>query len=168
MTITKNSVVSLEYELTESGKSDIIDSNKGQAPLDFIVGKGQIIPGLESQLMDLKKGDSSDIKVNSVDAYGEINPEAVDTLPIEQFAGLELSIDLQLYGQGENGETVTATVKEFNDETVTIDFNHPLAGKDLMFSVTVLDVREATLEEIESSQIGGHGDGSCGSACECD
>ncbi len=168
MTITKNSVVSLEYELTEAGKSDIIDSNKGQAPLDFIVGKGHIIPGLENQLMDLKKGDSSDIKVDAADAYGEVNPEAVDTLPIEQFAGLELSVDLQLYGQGENGETVTATVKEFNDETVTIDFNHPLAGKDLMFSVTVLDVREATLEEIDSGRVGGHGDGSCGSSCGCD
>lgn len=171
MTITENCVVSIEYELTEAGGSDVIDSNKGQAPLDFITGKGQIIPGLENQLMSLAKGETADIKVSAIDAYGEMNPEAVDTLPKEQFAGLELAVGMQLYGQGENGETVTVTVKEFNDDTVTIDYNHPLAGKDLMFSVAVMDVREATADEVLSGQVGGGqpqgGGESCGSGCGC-
>lgn len=170
MTIAENCVVSIEYELTEAGGSDIIDSNKGQAPLDFITGKGQIIPGLESQLMSLTKGENADIKVNAAEAYGEVNPEAVDTLPKEQFAGLDLAVGMQLYGQGQNGETIAVTVKEFNDESVTIDYNHPLAGKDLMFSVTVVDVREATPDEVLSGQVGGghqHGGGSCGSGCGC-
>lgn len=176
MTIAKNCVVSIEYELTEAGGSDILDSNKEQAPLDFIVGKDQIIPGLENQLMSLKAGENADIKVSSADAYGEVNPEARDTLPKEQFAGLELAVGMQLYGQGENGESVAVTVTEFNDENVTIDYNHPLAGKDLMFSVTVIDVREATDDELISGQIGGGhqqdgGDGTCsdgsGAGCGC-
>jgi FKBP-type peptidyl-prolyl cis-trans isomerase SlyD len=73
---------------------------------------------------------------------------------------------MTLYGQGENGETVQVTVTSFDDKEVKVDFNHPLAGKDLMFSVTVISAREATAEEIASGQVGGghtHGDGSCGS-----
>jgi FKBP-type peptidyl-prolyl cis-trans isomerase SlyD len=164
MAIAENSVVSIEYELTEAGGSDIIDSNKGQAPLDFITGKGHIIPGLEKELVNLEKGESSDIKVDASEAYGEMNPEAVETLPREQFAGLELEKGMQLYGQGENGETVTVTVKDFDDNNVTIDYNHPLAGKNLMFSVTVVDVRDATEDEIATGQVGGGhcDDGSCG------
>ena len=164
MAIAENSVVSIEYELVEAGQSEVIDSNKGQAPLEFITGKNHIIPGLESQLMTLAKGESSDIKVEASDAYGEMNPEAVETLPREQFADLELANGLQLYGQGENGETVTVTVKEFDDKTVTIDYNHPLAGKNLMFSVTVIDVRAATEDELSSGQVGGGHceDGGCG------
>lgn len=155
MAIVENSVVAIEYELVEAGGSDIIDSNKGQAPLEFITGKGHVIPGLEKELLKMEKGESADIKVDSVDAYGELNPEAVDSVPAEQFAGIELAEGMQLYGQGENGETITVTVKDFTDEKVTIDYNHPLAGKNLMFSVTIVDVREATADEISSGQVGG-------------
>ena len=166
MAIAENSVVSIEYELVEVGGSDIIDSNKGQAPLEFITGKGHVIPGLERELMKMEKGESGDIKVDSADAYGEMNPEAVDSVPAEQFADIELAVGMQLYGQGENGETITVTVKEFNDEFVTIDYNHPLAGKNLMFSVTIMDIREATADEISSGQVGGAAehcqDGGCG------
>lgn len=165
MAIAANSVVSIEYELVEAGHSDVIDSNKGQAPLEFITGKGHVIPGLEKALLDLDKGESADIKVDSADAYGEMNPEAVDSVPAEQFAGIELAVGMQLYGQGENGETITVTVKEFNDENVTVDYNHPLAGRDLMFSVTIIDVREATADEVLSGQVGGAqhcDDGGCG------
>jgi len=164
MAIAENSVVSIEYELTEAGGSDVIDSNKGQAPLDFITGKGHIIPGLEKELVNLEKGESADIKVDASEAYGEVNPEAIETLPREQFAGLDLEKGMQLYGQGENGETVTVTVKDFDDNNVTIDYNHPLAGKNLMFSVKVVDVRDATEDEIATGQVGGGhcDDGSCG------
>jgi FKBP-type peptidyl-prolyl cis-trans isomerase SlyD len=165
MAIAENSVVSIEYDLVEAGQSDIIDSNKGHEPLEFITGKGHIIPGLEKELMNLDKGESADINVDAANAYGERNPEAVETLPKEQFAGLELAKGLQLYGQGENGETVMVTVVDFDDNNVTVDYNHPLAGKDLMFSVTVTGVREATADELTSGQVGGAqhcDDGSCG------
>lgn len=165
MAIENNSVVGIEYELKEAGGSEVLDSNIGQAPLEYITGKSHIIPGLEKQLSELSKGDKADIMVPAADAYGELNPEAVDTVPREQFAGLELKEGLPLFGQGENGETIQVIVKAFDDETVTIDYNHPLAGKDLMFSVTVLDIREATADEVLSGQVGGAQPegGSCGS-----
>ncbi len=166
MAIDKNQVVSIEYDLTEKGGSEILDSNKGHQPLEFITGKQQIIPGLEKKLSEMSAGEEKSIDVPASEAYGEVNPEAVDTLPREQFADLDLKEGMQLYGQGENGETVMVTVKSFDDNTVTIDYNHPLAGKDLTFNVKVLDVREATPDEVLSGQVGG-GNESCGTGCGC-
>jgi len=171
MTITSdNCVVGIEYEVKEAGTTDVVDSNKGTGqPLEFIMGKGQIIPGLEKALCGMKADESGDIMVPAADAYGEYNQEALQTLPIEQFEGVELKEGLTLYGQGENGETVQVTVKSFTDKEVNIDFNHPLAGKDLMFSVTVLSARETTEDENTTGIVGGHtGEGeSCGTGCGC-
>lgn len=170
MTITnENCVVGIEYEVKEAGTTEIVDSNKGGQPLEFIIGKGQIIPGLENALVGMTQGESSDVLVKAVEAYGEVNPEAVQTLPIEQFEGVDLTEGMTLYGQGEDGHTVQVTVKSFDDKEVQVDFNHPLAGKDLMFSVTVLSAREATADEASSGVVGGeqHGGGSCGSGCGC-
>ncbi|SFV89726.1 FKBP-type peptidyl-prolyl cis-trans isomerase SlyD [hydrothermal vent metagenome] len=161
----ENSVVGIEYEVKEAGSSEIVDSNKGAQPLEFVTGKGQIIPGLEKALEGMSEGESADILVKAQDAYGEVNPEAVQTLPIEQFEGVDLKEGMTLYGQGEDGQTVQVVVKSFNDKEVTIDFNHPLAGKDLMFSVTVMSERDATDEEAATGQVGG-GE-SCSSGCGC-
>ncbi len=160
----ENSVVGIEYEVKEAGSNEIVDSNKGAHPLEFVTGKGQIIPGLEKGLEGMSEGESADILVKAADAYGEVNPEAVQTLPIEQFEGIDLKEGMTLYGQGEDGQTVQVVVKSFNDKEVTIDFNHPLAGKDLMFSVKVVSERDATDEEAATGQVGGAHceDGSCG------
>ena len=160
----QNSVVGIEYEVKEAGSNEVVDTNKGAQPLEFITGKGHIIPGLENALVGMKEGESADILVKAADAYGEQNPEAVQVLPIEQFEGVDLKEGMTLYGQGEDGQTVQVTVKSFNDKEVTIDFNHPLAGKDLMFSVTVLSNRPATEDEAATGQVGGEHceDGSCG------
>jgi len=171
MTITnENCVVGIEYEVKEAGTTEVVDSNKGSGqPLEFIMGLGQIIPGLENALCGMTKDENGDIMVPAVDAYGEYNPEALQTLPIEQFEGVELKDNLTLYGQGENGQTTQVTVKTFTETEVTVDFNHPLAGKDLMFSVTVLSAREATADEISSGVVGGtpEASGSCGTGCGC-
>ena len=161
----ENSVVGIEYEVKEAGTTEVVDRNRGAQPLEFITGKGHIIPGLENALVGMEKGESGDILVKAADAYGEVNPEAKQTLPIEQFEGVDLKEGMTLYGQGENGETVQVTVTSFDDKEVQVDFNHPLAGKDLMFSVTVLDVRDATEDEAATGQVGGAehcNDGSCG------
>ncbi len=164
----QNSVVGIEYEVKEKGTTEVVDSNKGAQPLEFIMGKGQIIPGLEKALVGMNEGESADILVEAADAYGEVNPEAVQTLPREQFEGVDLTEGMTLYGQGEDGQTVQVTVKSFDDKEVNVDFNHPLAGKDLMFSVTVLSAREATADEIESGVVGGKAEGgSCGTGCGC-
>jgi len=171
MTITnENCVVGIEYEVKEAGTTEVVDSNKGTGqPLEFIMGKGHIIPGLENALCGMNDNESGDIMVPATEAYGEYNNEAVQVLPIEQFEGVELKDGLTLYGQSEDGQTTQVTVKSFTETEVTIDFNHPLAGKDLMFSVTVLSTREATADEISSGVIGGgHQEGgSCGTGCGC-
>ena len=159
----ENSVVGIEYELTEAGGSEVLDSNKGAAPLEFIIGKGQLIPGLEKQLVGMNTGDTADILVKAEEAYGLRDDEALQELPRDQFEGVELEKGMSLYGQGQNGETIQVNVVDFNDETVNVDFNHPLAGKDLMFNVTVISERDATEEEAQTGQVGGGcTDGSCG------
>ena len=171
MTITnENCVVGIEYEVKEAGTSEVVDSNKGSGqPLEFIMGKGQIIPGLEKGLTGMNEGDSSDLMIPAADAYGDYNEEAVQTLAIEQFEGVELKEGLTLYGQSEDGQTTQVTVKSFTDTEVEIDFNHPMAGKDLMFSVTVKSSREATADEISAGVVGGAPaeGGSCGTGCGC-
>ena len=175
----ENSVVGIEYEVKEAGTTEVVDSNKGGQPLEFITGKSHVIPGLEAQLVGMSEGESADIHVKAEDAYGELNPEAMQTLPKEQFDGVELEAGMMLYGQGEDGAQVQVIVKSFTDSEVTIDFNHPLAGKDLMFSVVVLSERDATEEEVACGMVGGdqggsccgNGGGSCGSgggSCGCD
>ena len=158
-------VIGIEYNLKDANTGEQLDSNVGGAPLEFISGKGQIIPGLESKLVEMAENESADVMVEPKDAYGEINDEAVQVLPKEQFAGIELSEGMTLYGTGQQGETVQVTVKSFNDEEVTIDYNHPMAGKTLMFSVTILSLRDATEEEIQTGVVGGMaamGGGCCG------
>ncbi len=145
MAIVENQVVSIQYEVRD-GK-EIVDSNLDGAPLVFMFGKGQIIPGLENGIIDMNIGEQSDVLVKSADAYGDYNEEAQQELPKEQFAGIDLNIGMTLYGQGEDGGTVQVIVKEIQEENIVIDFNHPLAGKDLMFSVKLNSVRDASEEE---------------------
>ncbi len=172
MAIEANQIVSIEYEVRDGDK--VVDSNVGGAPLVFMFGKGQIIPGLENGLSTMAVGEKGDILVKPADAYGEYNAEATQEVPADQFAGIDLAIGMTLYGQGEDGATVQVTVKEIGAETVMIDFNHPLAGKDLMFSVTLNSVRDASAEEAMTgvpSENKKEDDGCCGtgggSGCGC-
>ena len=162
MSIKENNVVSIEYTVIDTGTKEVVDTNVDGNPLEFIVGAEQIIPGLETKLVGLNKDDKSDIVVAPENGYGEYNDEAVQKLPKEQFADVELAKGMTLYGSGENGETVQVVVKDFDDNEVTIDYNHPLAGKTLMFSVMILDVRDATEEELATGIVGGMEHGGCG------
>ena len=152
----KNSVVSIEYELTEVKSSEVIDSNKGGMPLEFITGIGQLIPGLEAQLVGMNAGDSAEIVVLAKDAYGEHTQEGIQKLPRAQFEGISLTEGMKLYGQGADGHQAEVKVIAFDDNEVTIDYNHPLAGKDLKFDVTVISEREATYEEESTGVVGGY------------
>lgn len=172
MAIETNQVVSIQYEVRDG--SDVVDSNINGDPLVFMFGKGQIIPGLENGIVNMNVGDQADVLVKSADAYGEYNAEAQQELPKEQFAGIDLNVGMTLYGQGEDGGTVQVTVKELKEDNVIIDFNHPLAGKDLMFSVTLNSVRDASAEEALSgvpAENKAADDGCCGtgggSGCGC-
>jgi len=145
MAIEANQIVSIEYEVRDG--QNVVDTNVGGQPLTFMFGKGQIIPGLENGIVNMKIGEKGDVLVKAADAYGDYNEEAQQELPKEQFAGIDLNVGMTLYGQGEDGGTVQVTVKDVKEETVIIDFNHPLAGRDLMFTVTIQNVRDASAEE---------------------
>jgi len=146
MGIEANQIVSIEYEVRDG--DTVVDSNVGGAPLVFMFGKGQIIPGLENGIANMQIGDKAEVLVKSEDAYGPHNPDANQEVPKDQFAGIELEEGMTLYGQGEDGSTVQVIVKEIGTDTVIIDFNHPLAGKDLLFNVTINNVRDASTEEM--------------------
>ena len=172
MAIEANQIVSIEYEVRDG--DTVVDSNVGGAPLVFMFGKGQVIPGLENGIVNMNIGEKSDVLVKPEDAYGELNPDAKQVVPKDQFAGIELAVGMTLYGQGEDGGTVQVIVQEIGEEEVTIDFNHPLAGKTLMFSVTVNNVRDASAEEVMTgvpAQNKQEDDACCGtgggSGCGC-
>ncbi len=158
-------VYGIEYTVKNS-KGEVIDSNKGQAPLEFVAGKGQIIPGLEKEVENMETGEEKTVTVPAAEAYGEYNPEMTQELPRDQFQGIDLQKGMTLYGQTPDGQTVAVTVKDFDDQKVTIDYNHPLAGEDLTFEVKVVSKREATPEEALTGQVGGTqkhcGSGNCG------
>jgi FKBP-type peptidyl-prolyl cis-trans isomerase SlyD len=166
MAAAKNQVVSIYYELKDVD-GNLLDSNTNSAPLSFIMGKNQIIPGLERKIADMNQGESSDVEVKAAEAYGEYSHESIQVLPIEQFAGIKLSHGMTLYGQGEDGSTVQAIVKEFNEQDVTIDFNHPLAGQDLYFKIEVAEVRDASEDELKSGYVAGSHQCSCGLDDDC-
>jgi len=170
MAFENNTVVAFAYELKDAETKEIIDSSAPGYPLEFITGKGHIIPGLESEIVKMNIGDSAIVLVKAEEAYGVYNEEALKTYPAEQFAGIELSVGLPLYGQAEDGSTVQVTVKAFNNEEVTIDYNHALAGKALEFAITIESAREASAEEAMTGKVqcadhgskGGCGTGGCG------
>ena len=115
-------------------------------------------------------GEKADVLVQPANAYGELDESATQEVPKDQFAGIDLELGMTLYGQGEDGGTVQVTVKEIGEETIVIDFNHPLAGKALMFSVTVNNVRDASAEEAMTgipSENKQEESGSCGTGCGC-
>ena len=136
MAIENNQVVAMTYELKVDG--EVVDSNIGKDALEFTFGTGQIIPGLESRITELNEGDSKDITVPAAEAYGEYNEEAKQVLPKEQFGDLELQVGMPLQGQGENGQPVQVVITDIKEDgSVEVDFNHPLAGKELNFSITI-------------------------------
>lgn len=139
MAIENNQTVSINYELKIEG--EIVDSNIGKDALEFPFGSGQLIPGLEARMQDMNEGESREISVPSQEAYGEYNPEAKQMVPKSQFGDLELQVGMPLQGQGEDGNPVQVTVADILDDEVEIDFNHPLAGKDLNFSITVQSIK---------------------------
>ena len=163
-------VYGIEYTVKNS-KGEVVDSNKGQAPLEFIGGKGQIIPGLEKEVEKMEVGEEKTVTVPASEAYGEYREDLIQTLPREQFEGIELQKGMTLYGQSPDGQVIAVTVKDFNDNEVTIDYNHPLAGQDLTFNIKLLNEREATADEVLAGQVGGScsTDGGCGcdTGCGC-
>lgn len=156
MEIAKNKVVGMDYTLT-SNDGSVIDSSKNHGPLFFIFGLGHIIPGLETALLGKKKGDALKVSVQPKDGYGEREDELVQDVPRQQFDAPEgIQIGMQFEVQTEQGGLVV-TVTKVTDSHITVDGNHPLAGETLNFDVSIVDVREATAEELAHGHVHGPG-----------
>ncbi len=148
MQVAANKVIGIHYTLTND-EGQVLDSSQGGNPLYYLHGHSNIIPGLETQLEGKQAGDDFDVKVQPENGYGERNDELVQQVQREAFQGVEqIEPGMQFQTQGPGGAMVV-TVIEANDETVTIDANHPLAGVALNFKGSVDSVREARQEEIE-------------------
>ena len=157
MKITKNSVVVMHYAVSDS-EGTLIESSYDHKPMAIIQGTGYLIPGLEGALIDHQEGDKFEVAVACDQAYGDRHDEYVQTVPKELLQGVEeLAIGTQLRAATDEGEQ-TVIVIDITDEAVTVDGNHPLAGIDLSFDVEILEVREATKEELEHGHIHSEGE----------
>jgi FKBP-type peptidyl-prolyl cis-trans isomerase 2 len=117
------------------------DSSDGRDPLEFTIGSGQVIPGFDIAVADLEVGDTATVNIAAADAYGERSDEGMQTFPRDAFppdAAPEVGWAVEL--SSPDGERVPATVAEVTDESITLDFNHPLAGQDLTFEITLVEI----------------------------
>lgn len=159
MNISENKVVVLHYAVSDS-EDTLIDSSYDHSPLSIIQGTGYLIPGLEKALEGHVKGDKFEVSVDADEAYGPREEGFVQSVPKELFGGIEdLEVGAQLRAETDEGEQ-TVTVIDITDDEITVDGNHPLAGIDLKFDVEILEVRDATEEEIQHGHV--HGEGGCG------
>jgi FKBP-type peptidyl-prolyl cis-trans isomerase SlyD len=157
MQISKNKVVGVDYTLTDDA-GHVLDTNKGDGPFLYLHGIGGIVPGLERALEGRSPGDHLKVKVEPHDAYGVRDESQIETLPRAAFKGIDqLAPGMQFQGSdGEHSRLIT--ILSADNDTVRVDANHPLAGKTLNFDVTILDVRDATPDELEHGHAHGpHG-----------
>lgn len=161
--ISENKVVRLTYELRENGNTEIIEKTDAEQPFTFLYGVGGLLPEFEENLSGLKKGDSFDFAILTDNAYGPIDPNAVAEIPKEAFmVDGKLQEDMLQVGsvlpmRDNEGNFLQGTIVDLKDDAVIMDFNHPLAGKDLHFKGVIVEVREATADELSHGHV--HGDG---------
>jgi FKBP-type peptidyl-prolyl cis-trans isomerase SlyD len=172
--IGKYAMVTLTYDLrVDDENGEVVEQATEAKPLEFLYGAGAMLPKFESQLAGLREGEPFTIKLSSNDAYGEVNEEAVVELPKHVFlVGGKFDDELIQIGNtvpmmSSNGQRLNGLVLEVNDEVVTMDFNHPLAGEDLFFAGKVMAVREASDEEVAQILSGSGGGCGCGSGGGC-
>lgn len=157
MKITENSVVKMHYSVLDSEKN-LIDSSYDGEPLEFLQGSHFLIEGLENALNGKEKGDTFEVTVKADDAYGQRIEGLVQQVGVEMFSDFNVEVGMQLRATTDDGEQ-TVIVIEKTDDYIVVDGNHPLAGIDLMFDVEILEVREATADEIAHGHV--HSEGGC-------
>jgi FKBP-type peptidyl-prolyl cis-trans isomerase SlyD len=174
MIINKNKVVSLKYELRINAKDGhLVEKVENDRPLEFIFGIGNMLQGFELNLVGLKTGDTFDFSINADNAYGLVNEDMIVDLPKDIFK-VDGKVDEKLMVvdnivpmRDNQGNHLNGKIVEILDETVKMDFNHPLAGDDLFFKGEILDIREATEAELSHGHLHKNNSG-CGGGCSCD
>ena len=155
--VEQNSVVSVMYTGTFPDSGEVFDSNVNQPPLVFLVGHGNIIEGFEQEILGAAVGDVKEFTLTPEMAYGHRDEAAVQPIPRSQFPeGMELEVGRVVGAQSDQGP-VQFTVVEINDDIVIVDLNHQMAGYTLHFSVEIVEIREATSEELDHGHAHGPG-----------
>lgn len=150
--IGKNAVVSINYTLTNDA-GEVMDTSEGREPLTYLHGANNLIPGLEKEMEGKSSGQSFKVTIPPAEAYGESNPELVQTLSKEMFKGVDkVEPGMGFTAQGPQGEQ-HIVVTAVDGDQVTIDANHPMAGKTLHFAVEIVNVRDASDEEVEHGHV---------------
>ncbi len=155
MKIEKDCVVRFHYIVSEVGQAPF-ESSKERNPLAILIGHGNIIPGLEKAMLDKHAGESFSVDVKAADAYGEYREGLTQRIPKKKFENTRVTPGMQVVLQTNTG-TQAVTVQKVGLTVVDVDLNHPMAGKDLHFEVEIVEVREATQEEIEHGHVHGEG-----------
>jgi FKBP-type peptidyl-prolyl cis-trans isomerase SlyD len=156
MQIADRTVASFNYTLTNDA-GEVIDTSQGRAPLAYLHGAGNIVPGLEKEMAGRKAGDTFDVVVQPEDGYGQPNPMLVQVVPRAAFQGVDsIEVGMEFQAQTPQGP-LSVVVSKVEDDTVTVDGNHPLAGKTLHFAIEVTDVRDASVEELAHGHVHGAG-----------
>lgn len=137
-TVSKGKVISLEYTVKLEG-NEVIDTNVGKDPLTYTQGAKQLVAGVESALEGMTVGEAKQVVVAPSDGYGDRDPNALHEVPKEKVPK-EVRVGTQLHGKDTSGRDVRPIVTEIKDETVLLDFNHPLAGKTLFFDLKVVNI----------------------------
>jgi len=155
--INNDHVVTIHYTLTNN-QGEVLDSSDGDEPLTFLQGAGNIIPGLENALLGKAQGDALKVSIPPEEGYGIHHPQLVQVLPRQAFGGVDkLEVGMEFTAQGADGEMRRVGISAINGDDITIDGNHPLAGKVLHFAVTIESVRAASQEELAHGHVHGPG-----------
>jgi len=156
MQIADKMVVTIDYTLKDDNGNVLDSSNDGQ--FTYLHGSNNIIPGLENALTGKSAGDEVEVTVSPTEGYGERNDSMVQAVPRDMFdSEQEIEVGMQFHAQSPEGDMVVVTVMDVDDDDITVDGNHPLAGMNLNFGVKVVDVREATAEEMDHGHVHGPG-----------
>jgi len=156
MQIAERTVASFHYTLTNDAGT-VIDSSAGADPLTYLHGVGHIVPGLEQAMAGHQAGDKFDVVVSPEEGYGTPNDMLIQVVPREAFQGVDdIQVGMQFQAQTPQG-AISVTITKVEDGLVTVDGNHPLAGQNLNFAIEVVDVREATVEEVVHGHVHGAG-----------
>lgn len=156
MKVSDNAVISIDYILKDDN-GNIIDQSEKTDPLVYLHGASNIIPGLESALSGKAVGEEISVRVAPEEAYGVRDDAKKQAVPRNMFGDEEIAVGAQYHAQGPDGQHLTVTVISVSDEEIVVDGNHPLAGMHLNFDVTVVDIRDATKEELEHGHVHGPG-----------
>lgn len=138
--IQTGSMVAFDYTLTDENGT-VIDSSKGKEPMHYVHGKGEIISGLEKELAGMSVGGEKKVTVKPEEGYGQVNPRAFQEVAKEKIPPDALKVGTVLMAHNPQGQGIPARVYEIKENTVVMDFNHPLAGKTLFFDVKITDIK---------------------------